>query len=71
MYVGKGKGNNKKDRPYTHHEIARMLEKADQRGRIAILLNVFVRYEGRGITFLKDKKSTENRKIQPLQDNRV
>lgn len=38
MYVGKGKGNNKKDRPYTHHEIARMLEKADQRGRIAILL---------------------------------
>jgi integrase len=38
MYVGKGKGNNKKDRPYSHQEIARMLEKADQRARIAILL---------------------------------
>jgi integrase len=38
-YVGKGKNKkNKKDRPYTHFEISKMLEKVDQRGRIAILL---------------------------------
>lgn len=38
-YVGKGKNKkNKKDRPYTKTEISKMLEKADQRGRIAILL---------------------------------
>jgi integrase len=36
-YIGKGRKNNR-DRPYTHLEIARMLEKADQRGKIAILL---------------------------------
>ena len=29
------------DRPYTRDEIARLLEKADQRGRVVILLNVF------------------------------
>jgi integrase len=38
MYVGKVKKKGKKDRPYTHEEIAKMLEKADQRGKIAILL---------------------------------
>ena len=38
-YVGKGKNKrNRKDRPYTHQEISKMLEKADQRGRICILL---------------------------------
>jgi integrase len=38
-YVGKGRNKKyKKDRPYTHLEIQKMLEKADQRGRIAILL---------------------------------
>ena len=38
-YIGKGaKRRNRKDRPYTHLEIQRMLEKADQRGRIAVLL---------------------------------
>jgi len=38
-YVGRSKSkNNRKDRPYTHYEIAKMLEKADQRGRVAILL---------------------------------
>jgi hypothetical protein len=38
-YVGRGKNKkNKRDRPYTHFEISKMLEKADQRGRIAILL---------------------------------
>ncbi|MGH9976079.1 MAG: hypothetical protein ACRD8Z_09640, partial [Nitrososphaeraceae archaeon] len=36
-YIGKGRKNNR-DRPYTHLEIARMLEKADQRGKVAILL---------------------------------
>lgn len=36
-YIGKGK-KNKKDRPYTHTEIIKMLEKADQRARVAILL---------------------------------
>src|SRR5215207_9046704 len=38
-YIGKGKDKlNKKDRPYTRVKISKMLEKADQRGRIAILL---------------------------------
>jgi integrase len=38
-YIGRGKSKKyKKDRPYTHLEIQKMLEKADQRGRIAILL---------------------------------
>lgn len=38
-YVGKGKGGGgRKDRPYTIKEISKMLEKADQRGKIAILL---------------------------------
>jgi integrase len=38
-YIGKGRNKKyKKDRPYTHLEIQKMLEKADQRGRIAILL---------------------------------
>jgi integrase len=38
-YVGRGKNKkNKRDRPYTHFEIQKMLEKADQRGRISILL---------------------------------
>lgn len=39
-YVGKGKGRGggRKDRPYTIKEISKMLEKADQRGKIAILL---------------------------------
>lgn len=38
MYVGKVKKKGKKDRPYTHEEIAKMLEKTDQRGKVAILL---------------------------------
>jgi integrase len=41
-YIGRNKGKGgvgrKKDRPYTHKEIAKMLEKADQRGRVTILL---------------------------------
>lgn len=37
-YVGKGKMQKKKDRPYTHTEISKMLEKTDQRGRVVILL---------------------------------
>ena len=38
-YVGRNRSKrNKKDRPYTHLEIQKMLEKADQRGRVAILL---------------------------------
>ena len=38
-YVGRSKSkNNRKDRPYTHYEIAKMLEKADQRGRVVIIL---------------------------------
>ena len=38
-YIGKGKDKlNRKDRPYTCVEISEMLEKADQQGRIAILL---------------------------------
>ena len=38
-YIGRGKNRkHKKDRPYTHLEIQKMLEKADQRGRVAILL---------------------------------
>jgi integrase len=38
-YIGRGKNKrNKKDRPYTHLEIQKMLEKANQRGRVAILL---------------------------------
>jgi integrase len=37
--VGKGRNTRSiRDRPYTSFEIAKMLEKADQRGRIAILL---------------------------------
>lgn len=36
-YIGKGK-KNRKDRPYTSSEIVKMLEKADQRTRVAILL---------------------------------
>ena len=36
-YIGKGR-KNKRDRPYTHFEITKMLEKADQRARVAILL---------------------------------
>jgi integrase len=44
-YVGKSRNKkNKKDRPYTHLEISKMLEKADQRGRIAILSYFFFRY---------------------------
>lgn len=38
-YVGKGKGGGgRKDRPYTIKEISKMLEKADQLGKIATLL---------------------------------
>jgi integrase len=39
-YVGKGKGREggRKDRPYTIKEISKMLEKADQWGKIPILL---------------------------------
>ena len=39
-YVGKGKGRGggRKDRSYTIKEISKMLEKADQWGKIAILL---------------------------------
>ena len=38
-YIGRGKNKkHKKDRPYTHLEIQKMLEKAHQRGRVAILL---------------------------------
>ena len=38
-YVGKGKGGgDRKDRPYTIKEISKMLEKADQWGKITILL---------------------------------
>ena len=38
-YIGHGgKKKSKKDRPYTHVEIAKMLEEADQKGKIAILL---------------------------------
>jgi integrase len=38
-YVGRSKSkNNRKDRPYTHYEISKMLEKADQRTRVVILL---------------------------------
>lgn len=38
-YVGRNRSkNNRKDRPYTRLEIAKMLEKADQRGRLCILL---------------------------------
>lgn len=38
-YVGRGRNKrNRKDRPYTHFEILNMLEKADQRGRVIILL---------------------------------
>lgn len=38
-YVGKGRNTrSKRDRPYTSFEITKMLEKGDQRGRIAILL---------------------------------
>lgn len=36
-YIGKGR-KSKKDRPYTRSEIVKMLEKADQRARVAILL---------------------------------
>ena len=35
---GKGKGGGRKDRPYTIKEISKMLEKTDQRGKVAILL---------------------------------
>lgn len=39
MYVhGNGGGQKKRDRPYTHFEISKMLEKADQQQRVAILL---------------------------------
>jgi hypothetical protein len=34
---GKGRGGGRKDRPYTIKEISKMLEKADQREKIAIL----------------------------------
>jgi site-specific recombinase XerD len=38
-YIGHGgKKRSKKDRPYTHVEIANMIEEADQKGKIAILL---------------------------------
>ena len=38
-YVGHGgKKRSKKDRPYTHVEIAKMIDEADQKGKIAILL---------------------------------
>ena len=38
-YVGHGgKKRSKKDRPCTHVEIAKMIEEADQKGKIAILL---------------------------------
>jgi hypothetical protein len=37
MYIG-NKRRNRKDKPYTHFEIAKMLEKADQRTRVVILL---------------------------------
>jgi site-specific recombinase XerD len=41
-YVGRNKGKGgtgrRKDRPYTHEEIAKMVEKADQRGRVTILI---------------------------------
>jgi integrase len=36
-YIGRGR-KDRKDRPYTRSEIIKMLEKADQRARVAILL---------------------------------
>jgi hypothetical protein len=35
---GNGNGSRKRDRPYTCFEISKMSEKADQRGKVAILL---------------------------------
>ena len=37
MYIG-SKKRSRKDRPYTHIEILKMLEKADQLTRVVILL---------------------------------
>ena len=61
-YVGKGKNKkNKKDRPYTYFEISKMLEKADQRGRIAILLmsSAGIRV-GRGKPIVNDPGATKD-----------
>ena len=56
-YVGKGKNKkNKKDRPYTYFEISKMLEKADQRGRIAILLMSSAGIRVGAIPFLRIRK---------------
>ena len=51
-YIGKGR-KNKKDRPYTRPEIIKMLEKADQRTRVAIFLMCSAGIRVGAIPFLK------------------
>lgn len=69
-YIGKGKDKlNKKDRPYTRVKISKMLEKADQRGRITILLMSSSGIQVGALLHLKNKRSAKNRKVQSLQNN--
>jgi integrase len=64
-YIGRGtKRKNRKDRPYTHAEIAKMLEKADQRGRIAILLMFSAGLRVGAITSLKIRDLEKIEKYQ-------
>jgi integrase len=66
-YVGRGaKRRNRRDGPYTHTEIAKMLEKADQRGRIAILLMFSAGLRVGAITSLKirDLEKIERYQLQ-------
>jgi integrase len=59
--------NGKKDRPYNHMEILRMLEKADQRERVAILLMASTGMRVGAIPLLR-VRNLEKLKIPIIQD---
>jgi integrase len=65
---GKGRGGGRKDRPYTIKEISKMLEKADQREKIAILLMCSSGIRVGGIIFTQNKKFGKDRHVFVIRD---
>ena len=59
-YVGHGgKKRSKKDRPYTHVEIAKMIEEADQKGKDCNSVDVFRRHKSRGTGISENRRLRE------------
>jgi len=69
-YVGKGKGRGggRKDRPYTIKEISKMLEKADQRGKIATLLMCLSGIRVGALSSLKIRNLEKDRHVFVIRD---